>query len=173
MPVTYELASEAGNEAVFEAMRLYHGRLRDADLAVDVVMAVAPRDDQGEPTGEPAVKVHGVKALASVRVIGLKDRAKGMGDAEILIDRDEWETMGASSRLALIDHELTHIELATDKNGNVKRDDLGRPKLAIRPHDREFGWFDEVAQRHGTASVESLQYKRLASDDFVKSHYAS
>jgi hypothetical protein len=40
-------------------------------------------------------------------------------------------------------------------------DALDRPKLAMRKHDHQFGWFDEVAQRHGEASPEVRQARVL------------
>ena len=30
------------------------------------------------------------------------------------------------------------------------RDDLGRPKLTLRAHDLQFGWFNVIVERHGT-----------------------
>jgi hypothetical protein len=40
-------------------------------------------------------------------------------------------------------------------------DAVGRPKLLMRKHDHQFGWFDEVAQRHGEASPEVRQARVL------------
>lgn len=44
----------------------------------------------------------------------------------------------------------------------MKRDDLGRPVLKIRLHDQQHGWFDEIARRHGDASIEVQQAKAFA-----------
>ena len=36
----------------------------------------------------------------------------------------------------------------------VKRDDLDRPKLRLRPHDWEIGGFGLIVSRHGANSLE-------------------
>jgi hypothetical protein len=43
----------------------------------------------------------------------------------------------------------------------VIRDDLKRPKLKLRKHDVEVGWFAIVAGRHGSASLEIEQAKAV------------
>jgi hypothetical protein len=43
----------------------------------------------------------------------------------------------------------------------VVRDDLDRPKLRVRKHDHQFGWFDSIARRHGPASFEVQQYRKF------------
>jgi hypothetical protein len=54
----------------------------------------------------------------------------------------------------LIDHELTHLA----KKGTIF-DPLDRPKLSMRLHDHQFGWFDQIAKRHGRASIEVKQVR--------------
>lgn len=43
-------------------------------------------------------------------------------------------------------------------------DAQGRPALKMRMHDREFGWFDEIARRHREHSIEIRQSTRLVED---------
>lgn len=80
---------------------------------------------------------------------------KGLGDAEILIDADWWEKANEAERKALLDHELQHFA-KTDKV-----DDLGRPKLKMRRHDVQVGWFKSVAERNGVSSQERLQAAQM------------
>jgi hypothetical protein len=47
------------------------------------------------------------------------------------------------------------------KTGAVERDDLDRPKLKMREHDYEFGWFAETAHRFGEDSFEFSQAREL------------
>lgn len=141
----------------------YHGELKEAEVTVDMLWVRANADDNGDPVG-PALKHNGYQAAAVVRIIGLKDRAKGNADAEIVLDGDRWEEWDDDQKAAIIDHELTHLELATDGDGNVKRDDLGRPKLRMRKHDHQFGWFDSVVRRHGVAAIEHQQAKSFFDD---------
>lgn len=112
------------------------------------------------------LKHQGYPAGAVVRITPLKDRALGMADATIVVDRSGWLALSARQRDALIDHELTHLEVKTDEEEGAKDpvpvfDGLGRPKLLMRKHDHQFGWFDEVAQRHGEASPEVRQARAL------------
>jgi hypothetical protein len=84
----------------------------------------------------------------------------GLADAEITLDADRWKELGRGKRIGLIDHELTHIELVYDDDG-LALDDNERPKLKLRKHDYEFGWFNEVVERHGNDSLEREQAARL------------
>jgi hypothetical protein len=153
---TYEKAPPKVVKVVEKLSRTYHSPLTEAGVTVDVLFAHATTDDNGDPTG-PAIKHHGYEVAGLARIVNLKDRTKGMADAEIVLDGDRWEEWSEETQAALIDHELTHFELSTDKDGHVKRDDLDRPKLRIRKHDRQFGWFDEIVRRHGKASFEHQQ----------------
>jgi putative metallopeptidase len=85
-----------------------------------------------------------------------------MADASIVVDRATWLSLSPAQRSALIDHELQHFErVLDDESERPKSDAIGRPKLAMRKHDHQFGWFDEIAQRHGDASFEVRQAKQL------------
>ena len=160
MPI-FEKDDGRVGQVVAELLDLYHGELAEAGVRFDLLLAEASTDDNGDPVG-PALKSSGYTAAATVRVLGLKDRAKGLGDAEIVVDGDRWPEWSAAERLAILDHELEHITLSTDAEGSIRRDDLGRPRLKLRLHDRQFGWFDNVARRHGAASVEVGQASTIA-----------
>jgi hypothetical protein len=76
----------------------------------------------------------------------------------------------SSKRLqAVIDHELRHLMLAKNKRtGEIQRDDEGRPKLRIRPHDFEFGWFARTAELYGEESYEVSQAREIVAAQFVQ-----
>lgn len=133
---------------------------RDARLQIDVVLAFADRDEDGEKLND-ALSKNGRRALGIARVIRKKDRAMGRGDAEIALDGDHWETSNDAEQLALLDHELYHIVLKRDRDGNVKKDDMRRPMVRMRPHDDEIGWFRVIAARHGVNSAERQQAEQM------------
>lgn len=102
------------------------------------------------------LKHQGYPALAVIRITPTRDRALGVADATVLIDRSMWLTLSQRQRDALIDHELTHLTRVLDKEtGRPLCDVLDRPKLAMRLHDFQIGFFSEVLERHGEASCES------------------
>ncbi len=86
------------------------------------------------------------------------DRAEGKADATVTVDGNRYDEWPLARLDAILDHELTHLELSL-KDGAVQCDDLGRPKLRMRKHDQQYGWFNEVAERHGEDAVEVLQLK--------------
>jgi hypothetical protein len=111
---------------------------------------------------EAVLKHQGYPAAAVVRITPVRERALHQADASIVVDRATWLTMSQRQRNALIDHELTHLARAADKEtGQPLFDVLDRPKLKMRRHDHQFGWFDEIAQRHRDASPEVRQAHRL------------
>lgn len=148
---------------VNEAMQAYHERLVEVGVNIDVLEARPRTDETGEPT-EVAIKHQGYPALAVIKVRPAKERAEGRGDALLIIDAYKWPEMDKERQLALLDHELTHLSLVHDLEGNLKRDDYGRPKLTLRLHDFSYGWFAEVADRHRAASHEVAQAAKWRED---------
>jgi len=165
MPTTFTRCPAQVTELAADILTSFdtHRPLLDAKVKIDYVFAHAERDEKtGQPKG-PALKKNGIPAMGIARKVGLKDRAKGMGDAEICLDADHWEGIGEADRRALLDHELHHLAIKIDKRGLV-RDDLGRPVIQIRLHDVDIGWFAIIAQRHGKASFEVQQARQIMDD---------
>ena len=150
---TYKNAPAEVLDIADELMARYesHASLSDKHVKIDFLFAFAARDEvTGEISGD-ALTHGGIKALGIARKLGAKDRAKGLGDAEICLDGDWWETHDREEQEALLDHELHHL-CATNKV-----DDLGRPIIKLRKHDYQFGWFTVIAERHGVHSQERKQ----------------
>ena len=145
---------------IADLQKRYHPEHVEAGLKVDVVFVDI--DDRNADESTPALKLHGYPCDAVVRIVPLKQRAKGMGDAEIEIDLHRYDGMEEDERNALLDHELYHIEICRNrKTKKIALDTVARPKLSMRLHDRELGWFDAIAQRHGDASGEVQQARAL------------
>ncbi|NJK32715.1 MAG: hypothetical protein HC927_10055 [Deltaproteobacteria bacterium] len=175
--VTFQQAGDEVLEVLAELLDTHQRRLADAEVKVMILMAFGPVDEDGERVG-PALKHQGQPALGVVRSVPLKYRIAGLGDAEVLLDGDAWEEMDEWERLALLDHELEHIDVIYEERprerdeqqlpgvddsskGRPALDSAGRPKLRMRHHDRTFGWFDTIARRHGGASQEVKQARDL------------
>lgn len=136
-----------------------HQPLLDAEVQFDYVFAFPDYDEDGAAKNE-AIKKNGVKALGLCRILPLKDRAMGRGDVEITLDGEWWQDANEQERAALLDHELHHAEVKK-QNGCVVIDDLRRPKIKLRKHDVEIGWFNIIAERHGAFSQECQQAKSM------------
>jgi len=153
-------------EQLAEVLEKYHPQLHDAELIVDVLVAFATKNEHGEPRG-PALSHGGYPAIATVRINPLKQRVLGQGDALVTLDGDRWGDFSADEQRAILDHELTHLELVeSEDGGGVEGDDIGRPKLRIVKHDHQFGWFDAVVRRHGRNSVEWGQFAAFQEKAF-------
>jgi hypothetical protein len=150
----YTTASTDLADCIERVQLEYHSELQDVTVGALFVF-----DEDSEA---PPLMHGGYPAAAVVRITPIRDRALGVADAVIIVDRDGWIDLTAPQRIALIDHELTHLTRVLDeKTQRPKRDAIGRPKLRIRKHDHQLGWFDEVAQRHGEASPEVRQARAL------------
>lgn len=151
-------------QALAKTMERYHKPLRDADVSVQVLMAWPRRDDNGDATG-PAVTHNGYPCAAKIRVLSAKDRVARGFDAEMIVDGEKWQESDARQQIAILDHELEHLELLTDAEGSVVLDDGERPKLRCQRHDAQLGWFHAVARRHGESSIEVQQARALITSD--------
>ncbi len=164
MSAIYSVASpeiKARGEALVSK---HHLELANHEVKIDYITAQATVNDDGVPTG-PAVTHGGYPAWAIAKILQSKDRVMGRGDCEIVIDGDRWPMLSDEQKDALLDHELYHFTLKVDKYGAVVMDDIHRPKMKLRKHDHQFGWFDEIAQRHGANSIEVGQFVNLCHDD--------
>jgi hypothetical protein len=123
-------------------------KLHSADVKVDLLMHIRSADEREKDKGQ--LKLRGYPAAAIARVLGKKDRAKGQGDCEIVIDGDAWEI--EADRESTIHHELLHFSLQTYPNGQVKEHDNGRPKIKMRLHDVQLGTFNEIVEEYGLRS---------------------
>jgi len=159
---TYQKADSAVREMAEKILEQFdtHKPLVEHKVKIDFVFAFASVDNFGNPKG-PALTKHGIAAYGITRKMGLKDRAMGRGDAEISLDGDWWAEATEARRRALLDHELHHLEVKLDDDGILVKDELRRPKLKLRKHDVEVGWFAIVAGCHGGASLEIEQAKAL------------
>jgi len=141
-----------------------HRPLIDAKVQIDYVFAFPDIDPKTEEPINDALTKNGVKCLGLARKIGMKDRAMGRGDCEISLDGVWWEKSTHEERRAVLDHELHHFAVKKNKLGVIATDDLGRPKLELRKHDVEVGWFNIIAERHGSASQERKQATWIVSE---------
>lgn len=159
---TYEKSTHILKPLAEKIMQRFatHEPLREAGVEIDYLFAYGARDEDGKLVGNALTK-NGIKALGLTRKLSLKDRAAGRGDSEIVIDGDWWADANDDERNALLDHELHHIAVKANKSGVIQTDDLGRPQLRMRKHDVDVGWFAIIAQRHGAASQEQYQAKKI------------
>jgi len=106
---------------------------------------------------EPTLTSGGYACAAITRIISTRMRAHGMPDVEILVDGDRWAGWSREKQDAILDHELEHIVVSKQV------DSMGRPKLRLRGHDFQLGWFRSVAERHGEHSLEVEQAEDLVA----------
>lgn len=159
MPVTFSKPSRS-HEAfslISDTISKHYPDLEKHEVTVGVLLAFS----DGET---PAVKLHGYACAATIKITPYVQRVQGIEDAVITLDGALWAGMTDERKAALIDHELMHLEVQFDDEGLAKSDDLGRPKLKMRLHDVQAGWFVEIARRHGEASFEVEQARQIADD---------
>lgn len=155
MAKTYSKMPEETTERVAHLCRLFHPELLKCGVTIDLISV--------STTGErPALTLHRVPCLAVVRVTNIKERTKGLGDAEIVFDEEKYLKLSDEEKDALCDHELEHLEIRRDKKTNAPLLDCrGRVKMRTKPHDYDFGWFVNIAERHGMAALECKQAASL------------
>lgn len=157
----YSIANEEINLTIQEVMKKNHGDLHAEGVTITAMIA---RSEEG-----PAIKVRGCEAAGCIRITKLMERTLGLGDAVMILDGERLDAWSSKRLQAVIDHELRHLVLAKNKKtGQIQRDDEGRPKLRIRPHDFEFGWFARTAELYGEESYEVSQAREIVAASWVQ-----
>jgi hypothetical protein len=75
------------------------------------------------------------------------DRSLDGYDAMIVLSETSWLAFGESDQLRLITHELEHLQITIDKNGEPLIDDKGRQVIRMRRHD--VADFASIIQKFG------------------------
>lgn len=154
----FDIAPQSINDTISKLIAANHPELEESGATVDSIFAF-------DENGNHPVKTNGYPSAANVKINNLRSRIKGAKDAEITIDRDAFNSMTEPQQEALLDRELLRLEIARNKDGEIKRDDADRPKIKIRKFDYMLGWFKKIAQRHGADSPEVYQAKILWQKD--------
>lgn len=157
----YDLVKDPDvHQLIAAVVEKYHGDLVTHEVSIGAEWCTpGENDDAGSP-----LKLHGYACAAVVRVTPLKQRLHGVPDAVITLDKHHWIGLSDEERAALIDHECLHLQLQRDSEGSVVGDDAGRPKLKMRLHDVQAGWFLAIADRHGEHSPEIQQARKVVED---------
>lgn len=140
MPKTYSSDDGEVGDLIAKLMKTEYRALAEAGVTVEVFMA---RNDTGD-----AVTLHGWPCQAVIKINNLENRTAGLADARMIVDANRWERKSAGERRGLVAHELHHLDLIRHKQGQVKKDDMDRPRLRMRKHDWELGGFDTIAERY-------------------------
>lgn len=140
--VNFELISEANREGMVPYSILkdlrdkYHRHLKEARIAL------AWRKNFKTDRDGHIILGKCVKASELHRQLAPYDFV-------ILLNEEVWKAtqFTEEKKRALIDHELCHAAVATDRNGDPVRNDQGRIVYRMRKHDIEE--FRDIVQRHG------------------------
>lgn len=147
-----EIADHEVRELLIDVMKEHHRPLIDAEVKVGVVMVTS---DSGVP-----VSLHGARCLAKCRRHNERERLLTKLDACIEIDAEDFDELSPERQKALLDHELTHLQLDL-KKGRVSHYADGRPRLKMRPDDWVLTGFIDVVKRHGANANEAVAIEEL------------
>ena len=103
-------------------------------------------------------KSKGKVVFAKIKILGDDLRFTMGKDFILYLNADFWNNMSDPQRRYILDHQLSTIDVTTDKHGDPKTAKDGRPKLKSLPYDIEA--YAAVIKRNG-AIMEDV--KRLAS----------
>ena len=81
----------------------------------------------------------GQEQLAKIKKAGALERYLGEVDYIMVVNYETWQRLAKAQRRALLDHELCHCTVTSDK--------YGHPRYGLRGHDLEE--FAEIVDRHG------------------------
>ena len=152
----YTDITEDWSEEIAALIEKNHFDLNQVGASVAVLL-----HETDSPEG---LKLRGQHCYATARRTNNRERACGAADCIITVCSLRFNALRTRQKKAVLDHELQHFEPATDREGNYRRQQ-GRPVIKIRRHDREFGWFDEIAKRWGKDSIERLQCTGMLNDE--------
>jgi hypothetical protein len=149
MSKTYKMPDKGDIGVLVTAMDQWHKELIAEEINVVLLMVESATGHAITHAGHPVA--------AKVCIVSVRDHVYTGADAIIEIDAAHWADLTPKQALALIDHELTHLEIQRGAHGegHTKRWDDGRAKLGARPDDWYLTGFAEVIKRHGDDAIEA------------------
>src|SRR5256885_50767 len=111
MTTTYTPAPPDVTDLLDDVTINYHNDLSDNRVTIGILMAKSDDDDK------PAVTKDGYPCAALIEKTSYKNRCLGIADAVITIDAAIWTTFTEAEKVAVLDHELMHLELVYGKDG--------------------------------------------------------
>lgn len=144
-----EAAGPDIDRLVADVLDQHHPELAEASVKVKTLLVT-------NPAGGPALRWHGTAAAARIRRCNERDRFLVGADLIIELDAESWAGYSPATHAAVLDHELEHVVVLTDRAGKLKLHPDGRPKLGLRDHDWLLGGFNSIVDRHGPAALEAV-----------------
>lgn len=172
MSKVYEEAPPAAYDLLRRALA-HHPELVQHELAVKLVF-VSKLDRDEELVR--CLRCHGANADAIISLFRGKQRLYNPGlDAEITIDLAVWKDADERRQLALLDHEITHLELVRNKDMSVRLMDDGRPRYKLKPDDFTLTGFYATVRRYGEHATEQRAVTQVAAQVFeaMRAHIES
>jgi len=160
MPKRYDKADDDTLTLVREVMEQHHQELVRAGVRVQCLM-VSEADKTGLALDVQALTRQGHPVAGQIRRCHARDRRIHEADAILELDDYAWHPLSTEQARALIDHELTHLEVVVDQDGVTAKHPDGRPKLSLRHDDFMLTGFYDVVERHGTAALEYQSVERV------------
>lgn len=157
-----KIMTKAGTDVIgllSTVVERYHPELGQLDVRIAVTMVEV---DSG---GEIAITCGGNEAVATIARVSRRRRVHWPWDIEIMLDAVHWGELSIEQRVALLDHELTHVVIRKSGPAQaVVMDSDGRPKLGLRPDDFAITGFWSCVERHGPQSAEVESIMSLWND---------
>jgi hypothetical protein len=163
MAKTFEECPRLVRDMAAPIIEKYHPDIQEYGVTIAYMFATSSTD-------APALTHGGHAAAALCRINSDQERAEGLTDCSISICEATWDELDDDEKNALLDHELYHISVTFDKEGQVKLDGNGRPKIRLRKHDIVVGGFHVIVKRHGIAALEA-QHVREAARKFRQEEF--
>jgi len=130
------------------------------ELLEDVVSKLHSNLDCSEPLilfKHNGWKSKGKTMFAKIKILGEDLRTTMDKDYILYLNKEYWDKMSDPQKHYILDHQLSTIDVTSDKHGDAKTATDGRPKLKSLPYDIEA--YAAVIKRHGPIMED---VKRLA-----------
>jgi len=148
MPQEYAPAPDV-DEVARDLIDSYHSHL--ASVRIDFVFVSESLKENGKLVWGRAKKVGGLNAWLASET-RRPDAIQPEEFFVVEIDRKVWGQLDDKCRRALVDHELTHLDV-----------DIDTSKLSIRPHDLEE--FNSIVRRYGLWRDDVQLFIEAAKDE--------
>ena len=99
---------------------------------------------------------------ATVRKYNKRDRDIFGYDVQVEVAADLWVKASDRDNYRTIDHELRHVEIPLDEDGNPKSDSVGRTRVEIMDHDVIIETFEEELEEYGISKDMIPTYKKIS-----------
>ena len=162
--MSYELANQMDEQLLNDLLNdERYEPLKSYEIHIQLFYKSGKFDKNGE-LKTPALQKNGKAIYAQTKIVSNFNRITDDTDVKIILNKELWEELDKSERIAVLDNELNYIQIKEDKTGEPLSisEECDKVQLKLRKPDFFVEGFLEIMNIYGKKYIPWQEAQKLA-----------